>query len=258
MADQGRLSGILGPFRLVWVSVKLHYRAFKKAIRKDGLASLTHPQRIRDAAVAKLFILTSSGFIAYENTTSVPSLVRAAQGKILELGPGPGNQIHRYDPSLVDIIYAVDPNPNFENPVAVKLKKLDLQDKYKFLACGVEESDILMREGITEGSMDTVVSIQVLCSVRDVKSVMRALWKLLRPGGSFVFWEHTRNKDTVTAMVQACWNPAWSALVGCCLNRDIKADILAAGEWENPGDIEVADDPYSCLPRIWGVLKKKA
>ena len=56
----------------------------------------------------------------------------------------------------------------------------------------------------------------------------------------------------------ACWNPAWSALVGCCMNRDIKADILAAGEWENPGDIEVADDPYSCLPRIWGVLKKKA
>jgi hypothetical protein len=54
----------------------------------------------------------------------------------------------------------------------------------------------------------------------------------------------------------ACWNPAWSALVGCCMNRDIKADILAAGEWENPSDIEVANDPYSCLPRVWGVLKK--
>jgi hypothetical protein len=56
----------------------------------------------------------------------------------------------------------------------------------------------------------------------------------------------------------ACWNPAWSALVGCCLNRDIMADILAAGEWENPGDIEVSDDLNDCLPRIWGVLKKKA
>ena len=55
----------------------------------------------------------------------------------------------------------------------------------------------------------------------------------------------------------ACLNPAWSAFVGCCMNRDIKTDILAAGEWENPGDIEVADDPYTYLPRIWGVLKKK-
>ena len=53
-------------------------------------------------------------------------------------------------------------------------------------------------------------------------------------------------------------NPAWSAFVGCCINRDIKADILAAGEWENPGDIEGSDDPYDYLPRIWGVLKKKA
>ncbi len=55
----------------------------------------------------------------------------------------------------------------------------------------------------------------------------------------------------------ACLNPAWSTFVGCRLNRDIKVDILAAGEWENPGDIETTDDPYSYLPRIWGVLKKK-
>jgi hypothetical protein len=34
-------------------------------------------------------------------------------------------------------------------------------------------------------------------------------------------------------------------------------DILDAGEWENPGDINVANDPDTILPRIWGVLKKK-
>jgi hypothetical protein len=54
-----------------------------------------------------------------------------------------------------------------------------------------------------------------------------------------------------------CYTPAFNALVGCCLNRDIMADILAAGEWENPGDIVVANEPYSPMPRIWGVLKKK-
>lgn len=50
--------------------------------------------------------------------------------------------------------------------------------------------------------MDTVLSIQVLCSVSDVKSVMRAVWKLLKPGGRFVFWEHEKNKDTATAITQ--------------------------------------------------------
>ncbi|RDW65959.1 hypothetical protein BP6252_09594 [Coleophoma cylindrospora] len=258
MAGPSRLSGIVRLFQMTWLSVQLHLDALKEAFRKDGLPSLTHLHRIREAAAAKLLITTSDGFIAYENTTVVPSLVRSAQGKILELGPGPGNQIHRYDPSLVDSVYAVDPNPYYRDTIVAKLKDSDLQDKYKFLACGVEDSDILRSEGIAEGSLDTVLSIQVLCAVGDVKSVMREVWKLLKPGGSFVFWEHTRNKDPVTAVVQACWNPPWSAFVGCCLNRDLLADILAAGEWENPGDIEVADDPYACLPRIWGVLKKKA
>lgn len=224
---------------------------------------------------------TADSFVDFENTTSVPSLVRSAQGKILELGPGPGNQIHRYDPSFVDFIYAVDPNSHYRDDIAVKLKKHDLQDKYKFLACGVEDSEILRSEGITEGSMDTVLSIQVLCSVRDVKSVTREVWKLLKPGGSFVFWEHERNKDTVTSVVQgtywlshfkgvlwklcgetntriACLNPAWSTFVGCHMNRDIKADILAAGEWEDTSSMVVEAEPYNCLPRVWGVLKKKA
>ncbi|KAJ5665750.1 uncharacterized protein N7477_008198 [Penicillium maclennaniae] len=258
MTVEDRLRGIIRPFQLIWLSIQLHFSAFKDALRKDGLASLTHPRETRDAAIAELFVTHSNGFIAYENTTVVPSLVRSAQGRILELGPGPGNQIQRFDPSFVDFIYAVDPNPYYRDAIAAKLKKLDLQDRYKLLACGVEDSDILAMEGITDGSMDTVLSIQVLCSVRDLKSVMRAVWKLLKPGGSFIFWEHEKNKDTATAITQACLNPAWSALVGCCLNRNIKTNILAAGEWENPGDIEVADDPYSCLPRIWGVLKKKA
>lgn len=56
--------------------------------------------------------------------------------------------------------------------------------------------------------MDTVLSIQVLCSVVDVKSVMKEVWKLLKPGGSFVFWEHVRNKDTATAIAQGTY---WSS-----------------------------------------------
>ena len=53
--------------------------------------------------------------------------------------------------------------------------------------------------------MDTVLSIQVLCSVRDVKSVMREVWNLLRPGGRFVFWEHVSNNDTTMAMAQGTY-----------------------------------------------------
>lgn len=53
--------------------------------------------------------------------------------------------------------------------------------------------------------MDTILSTQVLCAVGDVKSVMKEVWKLLKPGGSFVIWEHERNKDTITAMAQGTY-----------------------------------------------------
>ena len=42
----------------------------------------------------------------------------------------------------------------------------------------------------------------MLCSVGDVESVMKEVWKLLKPGGSFVFWEHVTNEDAVTAIAQ--------------------------------------------------------
>jgi hypothetical protein len=91
--------------------------------------------------------------------------------------------------------------------------------------------------------------------MRGIRILLR-LWRKVRIGYHIkgVLWEPYGGAN----MRIACLNPAWSAFVGCNMNRKIKADILAAGEWENPGDIEVADDPYTCLPRIWGVLKKKA
>jgi hypothetical protein len=53
-------------------------------------------------------------------------------------------------------------------------------------------------------------------------------------------------------------NPAWSAFIGCHMTRNVLADILDGGEWENPEDIEEPEDLVSCLPRIQGVLVKKA
>jgi SAM-dependent methyltransferase len=62
---------------------------------------------------------------------------------------------------------------------------------------------VLYQNGVVEGSLDTVLSIQVLCAVNDVKNVVREVWRLLKPGGIFVFWEHTVNgQDGVTRGIQ--------------------------------------------------------
>jgi SAM-dependent methyltransferase len=161
-------------------------------------------------------VCTANGFIAFEDTTVVPSLVSATYGTVLELGPGPGNQLHRYNMAAVDFIYGVEPSPQYAPNIAAKLQKLHLQDKYKLLTCGIEDSDVLRREGIEEGSLDTVLSIQVLCAVRDVRMVMREVWKLLRPGGCFVFWEHERSRDSATRAVQGAYTSPYLLQVTAC------------------------------------------
>ncbi|CDM26537.1 unnamed protein product [Penicillium roqueforti FM164] len=238
--------------------VFVHWESLTQAVRRDGLAALGRPQQIRDAASAKLFSITSGNFIAYEDTTVVPSLVQAASGVILELGPGPGNQIHRYDTALVKHVHGIEPNPHFKDAIDAKLDKYNLRDRYKVIVCGIEDSDVLREEGITEGSLDAVLCIQVLCAVKDPKNVMKEVWKLLKPGGKFIFWEHGWSRNRLTTVAQACWNPAWSIFVGCDLTRNVLADILNSGEWENPREVQEPEEPFSLLPRIQGVLVKKA
>ncbi|KAJ5312861.1 hypothetical protein N7508_003691 [Penicillium antarcticum] len=259
-----RLSSILRLWGMIWFSIcrrslsvlppifttnyhsaTVHWEAMTEAVRRDGLTALGRPQQIRDTASAKLL---TGGFVAYEDTTVVPSLVKAASGMVLELGPGPGN---------IFIVYGIEPNPHFKDVINAKLAKHNLQDRYKLIICGVEDSDILRKEGITEGSLDTVLCIQVLCAVKDPKNVMKEVWKLLKPGGKFIFWEHGWSRNHLTAVAQACFNPAWSTFVGCNLIRNILADILNSGEWENPHEIKEPGEPFSLMPRIQGVLVKK-
>ncbi|KAJ6124307.1 hypothetical protein N7471_011624 [Penicillium samsonianum] len=251
----GRISSILRLWGMIWFSICLHWKALTEAVRRDGLAALSRPRQIRDTASASLL---TGNFIAYEDTTIVPSLVQAATGVVLELGPGPGNQIHRYDTSVVKHIYGIEPNPHFKDAIDAKLDKHGLRDRYKLIVCGVEDSDVLREEGITEGSLDTVLCIQVLCAVNDPRNVMKEVWKLLKPGGKFIFWEHGWSRDRLTTVAQACCNPAWSTFVGCHLNRNVLTDILNSGEWENPQEIEEPEEPFSLMPRIQGVLVKKA
>lgn len=106
-------------------------------------------------------------FIAFESTTPVPSLVASAHGVILDLGPGAGTQLHRFDAARVEHIYGVEPNTAFAPAFADRLRETALgQDgKYTLVSCGVEDGETLSRFGVVEGSVDCVVSMQVLVSL---------------------------------------------------------------------------------------------
>lgn len=96
----------------------------------------------------------------------------------------------------------MEPNPHFKDSINANLDKHGLRDRYKLIVCGVEDSDVLREEEITDGSLDAVLCIQVLCAVKDPKNVMKEVWKLLKPGGKFIFWEHGWSRNSLTTVAQ--------------------------------------------------------
>lgn len=145
-------------------------------------------------------------FVKGETDTAIPALVSEASGVILELGPGIGNQLPRYDIEKITKVYGVEPNIALHNSLREKIKACGLSDVYEIVPCGIDDVGELEKHGIVFGSIDTVLSVQVLCSVPDVEKTLRRLYALMKPGGRLVMYEHVKSTDVVSTVVQStCW-----------------------------------------------------
>jgi ubiquinone/menaquinone biosynthesis C-methylase UbiE len=70
----------------------------------------------------------------------------------------------------------------------------------------------------------------VLCSVDDLAETLREGRRVLRPGGTMRFLEHSRSDHPGVAWLQARLAPTWSrASGGCRLDHDVRGTIEAAG-----------------------------
>jgi SAM-dependent methyltransferase len=129
-------------------------------------------------------------------------LVASAHGIVLEVGPGMGSQLDRFDISKIDHIYGVEANPTFVSPLLAEVVKTGLEGRYTVILGLVEDEDLLARYNLKEGSVDSIICMQTLCSVKSPEQTMRWMFKLLKPGGAFIFWEHRRSHDFLTKLVQ--------------------------------------------------------
>jgi SAM-dependent methyltransferase len=157
---------------------------------------------------------TGSAFKAFEgSSTSVPSLVASAYGVVLEVGPGVGSQLDRFDKSKIDHIYGVELNPTLVSPLLAEVEAAKLQDKYTVILGAVEDERLLAEYGLKAGSLDSIVCIGTLCSVSNPEQTMRWMYELLKPGGVFIFWEHRRSHDFLTRLVQGTIKPQYLPLL---------------------------------------------
>ena len=229
-------------------------------------------------------LVLGPAFAEGDKETAIPALVSQASGVILEIGPGIGSQLPRYDTSKIIKVYGVEPNSDLHASLRENVKASGLTDVYEIVPCAMEDVVGLEKCGIRLGSIDTVLSIQVLCSVADPDEMIRRLYALLKPGGQFLLYEHVMSKDVVSLMVQSMFDPTllaipfrslqyeranlvflalynifWPFFIGNChLNRNTQQIIMQAGDW---GKIELmvptSEDAWSIFPRIHGRLWKK-
>ncbi|KAI0165242.1 S-adenosyl-L-methionine-dependent methyltransferase [Hypoxylon sp. FL1284] len=254
-----RLTSYLGPIAAIKTGIKAMIATVWNAVRTDGIGALFGATNWRDEEFALWYRKANWFILPYERSTEIPGLIASADGTVLELGPGLGNQIPLFDQTKVSHMYGIEINGAFVPDLQAKVAECGLDERYTIIHSSAGDTDVLEKHGIKPGTVDTIVSIQVFCSADQPEAVAREMYQLLKPGGKFIFWEHHVSHDYVTRIFQNIWNFPWSYFIGGCkLNRDTMQAITSAGKWENIDSIEGSekDQPWSLTPRIWGVLVK--
>lgn len=137
-----------------------------------------------------------------------------AYGKTLIVGAGTGLDIVALHLDAVTEVVLLEPDPNMQT---------FLRGKYHALPIVASSAE---KMNIEEQQFDTVITSLVLCSVFDVDQVLREVFRVLKPGGQYLFMEHVRHTARVQRGVQNTLNPLWKKIAGGChLNRDIRADL---------------------------------
>ena len=126
-----------------------------------------------------------------------------ASGIVLEIGPGTGNQLARMAPSQITRVYGIEPNAYLLESLQTRLKEFPaLAEIYVPLHAALEDEEMLSNHGIISNSVDAVVCMQILCSVKNTEEAVKAVYRVLKPGGQLLFWEHQASTDPFTKIVQ--------------------------------------------------------
>ncbi len=142
-------------------------------------------------------------------------VLAGATGSVLEIGAGTGANIPFYP--AVDL-HLLEPDAGMREQLLSRFPGANVVSG---------NGEMLPFE---EASFDTVVSTLVLCSVADPLASLREIWRVLKPGGVFIFIEHVASHDQKRLKWQRRWDPIWSrAAGGCHTCRDTESSILASG-----------------------------
>jgi ubiquinone/menaquinone biosynthesis C-methylase UbiE len=141
-------------------------------------------------------------------------LLAHAFGHVLEIGFGTGLNLPHY-PAQVRRITTVDPNTGMHRLAQQRIRrsKIDVDQR-------VISSDRLPFE---DACFNSAVSTFTLCSIDDVGQALSEVYRVLRPGGKFLFLEHGLSPEPNVQKWQRRLNWLEMRLAdGCHLDRKMK------------------------------------
>ncbi len=148
------------------------------------------------------------------------ALVGRVSGHTVEIGAGTGLNLALY-PSELDLI-AAEPDEAMRARLAKRARHIRPQTRVEPWPAEALAVD--------DGSVDTVLSTLVLCTVSELEATVDEIRRVLRPGGRFLFLEHVRSGDPGVARLQRALRGPWRfCAVGCTLDRQPLALLDRAG-----------------------------
>ncbi|KAL8683161.1 MAG: hypothetical protein Q9186_000874 [Xanthomendoza sp. 1 TL-2023] len=196
-------SDLLKPIVLQLTTIPASILAVFKIIfiqrRPQDLFNLS---KFNDQSFGTFWLILAPTLAEKEVESGVPGLVASASGTVIEIGPGSGSQVSRYDRSKVTNIYGIEPTTSLHAKLRENIKKAGLSDIYTIVPCGIQDVDVLRKYGVDQEAFDTVLTVQVFCSIPNPKETAAACWRLLKPGGQMVVYEHVKSHDILSSKVQ--------------------------------------------------------
>ena len=173
-------------------------------------------------------------------------IIPKAQGNVLEIGAGSGANFRHYDPTKVNKLYALEPNPGMIRLAERQQRKTKLD--IEFLDLPSE------RIPLGDSTIDTVISTFTLCTIPAITDAIRGIRRVLRPSGKLIFFELGRSPDLAVQRWQQRLEPIFHWLFqGLFLTRDIPALLMKGGFQPQPLESGyLASFPKSASYCWWG------
>jgi SAM-dependent methyltransferase len=118
-------------------------------------------------------------------------------------------------------------------PELIKLLEPD-ETFYRFLLTHYPEYACLRAPveeiPLPDETVDTVLSSLVLCSVQNLAQALQEIYRVLVPGGQFLFLEHVAHEAPAMRRLQHRINPLWGKIGGGCqLDRPVISALREQG-----------------------------